>query len=70
MINMYYYYVVISRQQDRNVVNTDMIGKSTSRANAIGYFRYQLNAHVLNMIELTEEEYNELTANLEGNNDV
>ena len=58
---MYYYYAVISRSDERRgSYTTDCVGKQQTRVDAIIQLRDQFNAHILNMIELTEEEFQEL----------
>ena len=58
---MYYHYAVISRQAERGVPSTtDYIGWGQTRVDVIKQFREELNGHILNMIELTEDEYKEL----------
>ncbi len=66
---MYYYYAIISRQAERGVTyTTDYIGWKQTRVDVIKYFRDELNGHIVNMIELTEDEYQELHKKHESEN--
>ena len=57
---MYYYAVVLAPEKHGATSTTSYVGYQPTRADVIKYFRDEMHACVLNLIELTEEEYEEL----------